>query len=162
MICLQMGKTTETKPHRVNLRSPLPRIYYYQNKWLQVKGIPVLNTNLQLNLYPSIQLDLQCSDNLSFQCTALCTWLSNRRMDPNLRLTHQLEKDIGCKVFQFIQTMKIKKLIGYKTLGTKMKQLLQWIWWTRAIVSGHNMCATTIATTFASPLTALKIIFIYV
>ena len=28
--CLRMGKTTEVKPYRVILRSPLPRIYYYQ------------------------------------------------------------------------------------------------------------------------------------
>ena len=52
------GKTTEAKPNRVNLKSPLPRIHYYQNKWLQVKGILVPNTNLQLNPYPNTQLDL--------------------------------------------------------------------------------------------------------
>ena len=68
MICLQMEKTSETKPHRVNLRSPLPRIHYYQNKRLQVKGILVPNTNLQLNPYPNTQLDLYCSGNLSIQC----------------------------------------------------------------------------------------------
>ena len=56
--CLQMGKTTEAKPHRVNLRSPLLRIYYYQNNRLQVKEIPVSNTHLQLNPYPNTQLDL--------------------------------------------------------------------------------------------------------
>ena len=55
LICLQMGKTTKAKPHRVNLRSPLPRIHYYRNKWLQVKGIPIPNTNLQLNPYPNTQ-----------------------------------------------------------------------------------------------------------
>ena len=58
VICLQMGKTIEAKPHRVNFRLPLLRIHYYQNKQLQVKGIPVLNTNLQLNSYPNTQLDL--------------------------------------------------------------------------------------------------------
>ena len=42
----------------VNLRSSLPRIHYYKNKRLQVKGISVPNTNLQLNPYPNIQLDL--------------------------------------------------------------------------------------------------------
>ena len=52
------GKTIEAKPHQVNLRSPLSRIHYYQNKQLQVKGIPVPNTNLQLNPYPNTQLDL--------------------------------------------------------------------------------------------------------
>ena len=68
VICLRIGKTTEAKPHWVNLRSPLPRIHYYQNKWLQVKGITVPNTNLQLNPYPNNQLNLWCSGNLSVQC----------------------------------------------------------------------------------------------
>ena len=36
-----------------------------------------------------------------------------------MRLTHQLEKDVGYKVFQFINTMKIMKLLGYKTLQTQ-------------------------------------------
>ena len=30
------------------------------------KGIPVSSTNLQLNPYPNTQLDLFCSENLSF------------------------------------------------------------------------------------------------
>ena len=58
VICLRTGKTTEEKPYRVNLRSPLPIIHYYQNKRLQLKGILVPNTNLQLNPYPNTQLDL--------------------------------------------------------------------------------------------------------
>ena len=65
VICLQMGKIIETKPHRTNLRSPFLIIHYYQNKRLQVKGIPVPNINLQLNPYPNTQLDLFCN-NLSF------------------------------------------------------------------------------------------------
>ena len=52
VICLQIGKTTEAKPYRVNLRLSLLRIHYYQNKQLQVKGISIPNTNLQLNPYP--------------------------------------------------------------------------------------------------------------
>ena len=52
MICLRIGKTAEAKPHQVNLKSLFPRIHYYQNKRLQVKGILVSNTNLQLNPYP--------------------------------------------------------------------------------------------------------------
>ena len=58
VICLRIGKTTKAKPYQENLRSPLPRIHYYQNKQLQVKGIPIPNTNLQLNPYPNNQLDL--------------------------------------------------------------------------------------------------------
>ena len=30
VICLQIGKTTEAKPHQVNLRSPILKIHYYQ------------------------------------------------------------------------------------------------------------------------------------
>ena len=37
VICLRIGKTTEAKPHQVNLKSSLLRIHYYQNKQLQVK-----------------------------------------------------------------------------------------------------------------------------
>ena len=58
VIYLRMGKTIEAKSHRMNLRSPLSRIHYYQNKQLQIKGILVPNTNLQLNLYPNTQLGL--------------------------------------------------------------------------------------------------------
>ena len=58
VICLQIRKTIEAKPHWVNLRSPLLKIHYYQNKCLQVKGILVSNTNLQLNSYPNTQLNL--------------------------------------------------------------------------------------------------------
>ena len=32
VIYLRMRKTTEAKPHRVNLRSPLLRIHYYQSQ----------------------------------------------------------------------------------------------------------------------------------
>ena len=99
VICLWMGKTTETKPYWVNLKSPLLRIHYYQNKRLQVKGISVPNTNLQLNIYPNTQLNLWCSDNLSFQYTAPSTWLTNWCTDSSTWLTHQLEKDLATKFF---------------------------------------------------------------
>ena len=58
--------------------------------------------------------------------------------------------------------MKIKKLLGYKTLGIQMQQLLQEKDELGQIVSGHNMLVTTSATTFASSVTTLKIILIYV
>ena len=119
VIFLQMGKTTEAKPHWVNLRSPLPRIYYYQNKWLQVKGISIPNTNLQLNPYPKTQLDLQCNDNLSFQCTAPSTWLTNWHTDPSTWQTHQLEKYVGCKVLQFIQRWRSKSFLVTKLLAQR-------------------------------------------
>ena len=50
VICLRMGKT------------------YTAKQAVTSKGISISYTNLQLNLYPNIQLDLFYSDNLSFQC----------------------------------------------------------------------------------------------
>ena len=50
VICLRMGKT------------------YMAKQAVTSKGISVPYTNLQLNPYPNIQLDLFYSDNLSFQC----------------------------------------------------------------------------------------------
>ena len=52
------GENHQDKTSQVNLRSSLPRIHYYQNKRLQVKGTPIPNTNLQLNPYPNTQLDI--------------------------------------------------------------------------------------------------------
>ena len=50
-----------------------------------------------------------------FQCTALSTWLTNRCTNPSTWLTHQLEKDVGYEILQFIHTMKITKLLSHKT-----------------------------------------------
>ena len=103
------------------------------------KGISVPYTNLQLNPYPNTQLDLFYSNNLSFQCMAPSTWLTNC-VDPSTQLNHQLEKDVGCKVLQFIQTMKIKKLLGHKTLRCTSTAASSRERWTRAnSVSGHNL-----------------------
>ena len=43
------------------------------------------------------------------------TWLNNCA-DPSTRLQSPIKKVIGCKVLQFIHTMNIKKMLGYKTL----------------------------------------------
>ena len=82
VICLRMGKTTEAKPHWVILRTPLPRIYYYQSQAVtSIRNLTKLfglsrNTNLQLNSYPNTQLELYCSGNLFVQCINSSTWLT--------------------------------------------------------------------------------------
>ena len=104
------------------LRSSLSRIHYYHNKWLQ--GILVPYTNLQLNPYPNAQLDLFYSDNLSFQCTAPSSWLTNYA-DPSTWLDHQLEKDVGCKVLQFITQWRSWNSLVKKSYGVQTQQLFQ-------------------------------------
>ena len=43
------------------------------------------------------------------------TWLTNCT-DPSTRLQSPTKKIVGCKDLQFIHTIKIKKMLGYKTL----------------------------------------------
>ena len=43
------------------------------------------------------------------------TWLTNCA-DLSTRLQSPTKKIVGCKVFQFIHTMKVKKMLGHKTL----------------------------------------------
>ena len=123
---------------------------------LQLNPILVPYTNLQLNPYPNTQLDWFCSDNLSFQCK---TWLTNQCMDPNTWLTYQLEKNVSCKVLHFICMMKIKNLLGYKTLQYTNTSASLRERWTRANClrsqyACNNKCNSLITT--------LKIILIYV
>ena len=110
------GKPPRHKPHWVNLRSPLPWIHYYQNKWLQVKESQYLILTYSWTLTPIPNWTCSIVTISHFQCTTPNTLLTNRCTDPNTWLTHQLEKDVGCKILQFIHTMKIKKLLDYKTL----------------------------------------------
>ena len=56
------------------------------------KGIPVPYTNLQLNSYPNTRLDLFCSDNFFFWCTASNTWLTTC-VDPSTWLQSPTRED---------------------------------------------------------------------
>ena len=54
-------------------------------------------------------------DNLSFSMHDF-QYVTNQSMHRFKYVTnYQLEKDVGCKVLHFINTMKIMKLVGYKT-----------------------------------------------
>ena len=77
VICLRMGKTyiAKTPPGDFKVITPenllLSKQAVTKNSLLSKqavtsKRIPVPYTNLQLNPYPNTQLDLFCSDNLSF------------------------------------------------------------------------------------------------
>ena len=70
MICLRMGKTYMAKILQGDFKVITPKNSLLSQQAVTSKGIPVPYTNLQLNPYPNTQLDLFCSDNLSFQYTA--------------------------------------------------------------------------------------------
>ena len=66
MICLQMGKTNAVKTPPGDFKVTTSEDPLLSKQAITSKGISVPSTNLQLNPYPNTQLDLFCSDNLSF------------------------------------------------------------------------------------------------
>ena len=159
-----MGKTSKAKLHRVILRSQLLRIYYYHNKRLQVKESQYLIPTYSWTLTP-IPNWTCFVNNLSFSMHG-SQYVTNLLMHGSKYVTnHQLEKDVGCKVLQFINTMKITKLLGYKTLRRTNAAASWRERWTKAYVSGHNMLVKNICIklhSLASTMTTLKIILIYI
>ena len=93
------------------------------------------------------------------------TWLTNCT-NPNTRLQSPTKKVVGCKVFQFIPTMKIKKMLGHKTQWCTYTATSSQEWWTRARTSSPvTICLNrvfSILVQLANLLTALKIILLYV
>ena len=75
--CLWIGKTYMAKTLLGDFKVTTSENSLLSQQAITSKGISVPYTNLQLNPYPNIQLDLFCNDNLSFQCTAPSTWLTN-------------------------------------------------------------------------------------
>ena len=68
-----MGKINTIKTPPDDFKVTTHEILLLSQQAVTSKGIPVSYTNLQLNPYPDTQLDLFCSNNFSFQCTAPST-----------------------------------------------------------------------------------------
>ena len=66
VICLQMRKTFKAKTPLGDFKVTTPENPLLSQQAVTSKGISIPYTNLQLNPYPNTQLDLFCSDNLSF------------------------------------------------------------------------------------------------
>ena len=60
-----MEKTNAAKTPTDDFKVTTPENPLLSKQVVTSKGIPIPYTNLQLNPYPNIQLDLFCSDNLS-------------------------------------------------------------------------------------------------
>ena len=108
----------------------------------------MLDANLQLNSYPNTQLDLFYSDNFSFWCTAPSTWLTNCT-DSSTWLQSPTRE--GCKVVQFIPTMKSRRCLVTKPYSTQTQQLLHMNdKLGQNCVSGHNLLKQTLLNIYAT------------
>ena len=116
MIYLRIGKTFKVKTLPGDFKITTPENSLLSQQAATSKGISVLYTNLQLNPYLNTQSDLFCSDNFSFSMHD-SQYVTNQSMHGSKYVTnHELEKDVDCKVLHFINTIKITKFLGYKTL----------------------------------------------
>ena len=135
-------KPTRQKPHWVILRSSLLRNHYYHNKRLQVKEFQYLIPTYNWTLTPIPNWTCSIVTISPFQCTAPSTWLTNRCADPSMRLNHQLEKDVGCKVLQFITWWRSQNSLVTKPYGVQTQQLLQEKDELGQILSSITICIT--------------------
>ena len=133
-----MGKTYTIKIPPDDFKVTTPKIHYYHNKWLQVKKFQYLIPTYSWTLSPIPNWTCSIVTISPFNARLPVRDLPIQCADPSMRLTHQLEKDVGCKVLQFINTMKITKLLGDKTLRCT-NTATSWIErWTRAYISGSQ------------------------
>ena len=114
----EWGKSTRQKSHQVILRSSLSRIHYYQNKRLQVKESQYLIPTYSWTLTPIPNWTCSVVTISPFQCTAHNTWLINYA-DLSTRLDHQLEKDVGYKILQFITQWRSWSCLVTKSYGVQ-------------------------------------------
>ena len=113
------GENLRLKPHWVILRSPLSRIHYYQNKQLQVKESKYLILTYSWTLTPIPNWTCSIVTISHFQCTTPSTWLFNICADPSTCLDHQLEKNVDCKVLQFITRWRSWSCLVTKPYGVQ-------------------------------------------
>ena len=128
----EWGKPPRQKSHRMILKLPLPRIYYYHNKRLQVKEsqylMPTYNWTLtQISDWTCFVVTIS-----PFQCTAPSTWLTNQCTDPSMWLTTNLRRMLAAKFFN-------SSTWWWSRSGIQTQQLLQKKDELGQIVSKYNM-----------------------
>ena len=112
-------------PHWMILRSPLPRIHYYQNKRLQVNESQYFIPTYSWTLISIPNWTYYVVTISHFQCMTLSMWLTNWCANLSTRLNHQLEKNVDCKVLQFITWWRSWNWLDTKLYGVQTQQLLQ-------------------------------------
>ena len=111
-------------------KSSLPKFHYYQNKQLQVKESQYLLPTYSWTFTPIPNWTCSVVTISPFDARLPSTQITNAQISVR-DFNHQLGKVVGCKVLQFIPTMKIKKMLGHKTLRCTYTATSSQEWWTR-------------------------------
>ena len=101
VICLWMGKTYAAKSLLGDFKVTTPENPLLSKQAVTSKGIQYLLPTYIWTLTPITNWTCSVVVISPFQCTASSMWLTNRA-NPSSQLNHQIEKDVGCKVLQFI------------------------------------------------------------
>ena len=163
MICFWMEKTYTAKTPLGDFKVTTSENPLLSKQAITSKGIPIPYTNLQLNFYPNIQLDLFCNDNLSFSMHG-STWLTNC-VDHSTRLQSPTKE--GCWLQSssvhpddedqedtWLQNPAVHKHSNFFTRD-KLGKILSPV-----TICMNKLCSTLIQ--LVLPLMALKIIHLYV
>ena len=112
-------KPTRQKTHQLSLSSPLPRIHYYHNKWLQVKESQYLIPTYSWTLTLILNWTCFVVTISHFQCMALNTWLTNWCTDPSTWLTTILKKMLAAKFFSSSTRWRSRNSLVTKPYGVQ-------------------------------------------
>ena len=123
MICLQMRKTNTAKTPSGDFKVTTSKNSLLSKQTIISKEILVHYTNLQLKPYPNTQLNLFCSDNLYFWCTAPSTWLTNC-VNPSTRLQSPNREGCWLQSFSIHPWWRSKRCLVTKPYGAQIQQLL--------------------------------------
>ena len=151
VICLRMGKNLTTKIPPGDFQVTTPETPLLSQQAVTSKGIPSTLPTYSWTLTP-IPNWICSVVTVPFSDARLpSTWLTVAWI-PTRDFKTPTEKIVGCKVLQFIHTMKIKKMLGHKTLQCKYTatssrerdELGQ------NLVSGHNLLEQSLLNTCAT------------
>ena len=157
----EWGKPIRQKLQRVFLRSPLPRIHYYQNKWLQVKESQYLIPTYSWTLTPIPNWTCFVVIISHFQCTALSTWLINCAILV-CDLSSNLKKMLATKFSNSSRRWRSWSRLIIKLYGVQTQQLLQELGRTRFSITLFFTLVELCYCVTCLPFSVFKIILIYV
>ena len=142
VICLRMGKTWRQKTSLGDFQVTTPETLLLSQQAVTSKGIPNTLPIYSWTLTPIPNWTYSIVTIPLFDAWLPSTWLTSCA-DPSTRLQIPTKKVAGCKVLQFIHTMKIKKILGHKTQRCTYTATSSQVWWTKLLEQSFlNACST--------------------
>ena len=154
VICLRMGKNLTAKTPPGDFQVTIPEISLLSQQAVTSKGIPSTLPTYSWTLTPIPNWTCSIVTVPFSDAWLPRTWLTVAQI-PVRDFKTSTEKIVGCNVLQFIHTMKIKKMLGHKTLRCKYT-----VTSSPVTIYLNRICSMLVQLVYL--LTALKTIILYV